>query len=124
MKLRDAVSTGNVGLWICATLKVLLQLRNGCVLAVVQRPSSPKVSSSRAHLRVSMKNSRGRVLQHLKSGTAKDGFSVWDIDKDDHDDRQIILFNVKDKKDRHWLLSLELYLEEQLGPKIKALRAG
>lgn len=71
---------------------------------------------------VSMMNSRGRVMQHLEAWTAKDGHCIWDIDK--HDDKSILLFNVKDKADRHWLLSLEAFFETRFNPLIKAGRIG
>lgn len=71
---------------------------------------------------VSMRNSRRRVMEHLDAGTSKDGFCVWDIDK--HSDKSILLFNVKEKADRHWLLALEAFIETNFEPKIKAGRIG
>ena len=71
---------------------------------------------------VSLKNSRHRVMQHLDVGTSKDGNSVMDIDK--YPDKSILLFNVKNMEDRHWLLALEAYFEEKLNPLIKASRIG
>jgi hypothetical protein len=71
---------------------------------------------------VSMRNSRNRVLQHLDAYTSKNGYGIWDIEK--YDDRAILLFNVKNKSDRHWLLSLEAFFETNFNPKIKAGRIG
>jgi hypothetical protein len=71
---------------------------------------------------VSMRNCRARVMEHLYAATSKDGYSVWDIDK--HADKSILLFNVKDKSDRHWLLALETFFETNFSPKIKAARIG
>lgn len=71
---------------------------------------------------VSMKNSRERVMQHLDACTEKDGYNIWDINK--YPDKSILLFNVKDKSDRHWLLSLEAFFEAKFQPKIKAGRIG
>ncbi|MBB1287411.1 hypothetical protein HRH25_23750 [Flavisolibacter sp. BT320] len=71
---------------------------------------------------VSMHNSRARVMQHLDACTAKDGYCIWDIDK--FEDKSILLFNVKSKQDRHWLLALEAYLESKFTPFIKAGRIG
>lgn len=71
---------------------------------------------------VSMRNSRARVLAHLNASTAKGGFCIWDIDK--FPDKSILLFNVKDRADRYWLLSLEAFLEIKFQPKIKAGRIG
>jgi len=71
---------------------------------------------------VSMNNSRARVMQHLDVKTQKDGYCVWDIDQ--FEDKSILLFNVKNKADKHWLLALEAFLETTLQPKIKAGRIG
>jgi hypothetical protein len=71
---------------------------------------------------VSMHNSRARVMQHLDACTTKDGYCVWDIEK--FEDKSILLFNVKNKVDRHWLLSLEAFFESKFKPLIKAGRIG
>lgn len=71
---------------------------------------------------VSMSNSRARVMEHLRDWTAKDGHCIWDIDN--YEDKSIILFNVKNAADRHWLLALETYLEIKFKPLIKAARIG
>jgi len=71
---------------------------------------------------VSMVNSRARVMQHLEACTSKNGIGIWDIDK--FDDKSILLINVKDKKDRHWLLAIEAYFEQSLKPLIGADRIG
>ncbi len=71
---------------------------------------------------VSIHNSRARVMQHLDAWTEKDGYCVWDINN--HADKSILLFNVKEKSDKHWLLALEAFLETKFQPKIKAGRVG
>jgi hypothetical protein len=71
---------------------------------------------------VSMNNSRKRVLQHLEACTAQDGNCIWDIEK--AEDRSILLFNVKNMDDRHWLLAIEAYFEINFHPLIKAGRIG
>jgi hypothetical protein len=71
---------------------------------------------------VSMRNSRARVMQHIKVRTGKGGFSIIDIDK--FPDGSILLFNVRDPKDRHWLLALEVYLERRFQPLIGSRRIG
>jgi hypothetical protein len=71
---------------------------------------------------VSMKNSRSRVMEHLDACTSKNGFSIWDIDK--YPDKSILLFNIKKKDDRHWLLAIEAFFEEKFNPLIKAGRVG
>lgn len=71
---------------------------------------------------VSLSNSRKRVMEHLDVCTSGNGFSIWDINK--YSDKSILLFNVKNKDDRHWLLALEAYFEKILSPLIKARRIG
>lgn len=71
---------------------------------------------------VSMHNSRSRVMEHLEACTARDGHCVWDINK--YEDRSILLFNVKQQFDRHWLLALEAFFESNFSPLIKAGRIG
>lgn len=71
---------------------------------------------------VSMRNSRSRVMEHLKAETSKDGYCIWDINK--YPDKSIMLFNVKDMSHKHFLLALEAFLETKFQPKIKARRIG
>lgn len=71
---------------------------------------------------VSMHNSRARVMDHLDACTTKDGYCIWDINK--FDDKSILLFNVKNKADRHWLLALEVFFENKFSPFIKSGRIG
>lgn len=71
---------------------------------------------------VSIINSRARVMEHLVAGTSKNGYSIWDINE--YSDKSILLFNVKEIKDRHWLLAMEAFLEETLKPLIKSGRIG
>lgn len=71
---------------------------------------------------VSLHNSRARVMQHLDACTSKNGYGIWDIEN--CEDRAILLFNVKNKDDRHWLLALEAYFEKKFTPLIKAGRIG
>ena len=59
-----------------------------------------------------LSNSRLRVLQHLNIGTGNENAKVWDIEN--APDREIILFNVKDKKDYHWVAAVEIYMEKIL----------
>lgn len=71
---------------------------------------------------VSMNNSRARVMQHLDACTAQEGYGIWDIEK--FEDKSILLFNVKNKEDKHWLLALEVFFENTFKPLIKARRIG
>lgn len=71
---------------------------------------------------VSMRNSRERVMQHLNDWTTKDGHCIYDIDK--HEDKSILLFNFKERQNHHWLLALEVFLENKFTPLIRAGRIG
>ena len=61
-------------------------------------------------------------MEHLDARTSKDGYAIWDIDQ--FEDKSILLFNVKERKDWHWLLAIEAFFEINLSPKIKAGRIG
>lgn len=71
---------------------------------------------------VSMRNSRSRVMDHIANETSQGDYCVLDIDQ--FEDKAILLFNVKEKENRHWLLSLEAFFEKSLNPLIKARRIG
>jgi hypothetical protein len=71
---------------------------------------------------VSMRNSRARVMEHIVAQTSKDGICILDIDK--YSDKSILLINIKNQQDRHWLLALEVFLETKFQAKIKARRIG
>ncbi len=62
-------------------------------------------------------NSRFRVIQHLKASTGNANANVWDIQQ--ADDREILLFNVKDRNDYHWVAALEIFLENALKQQLK-----
>jgi hypothetical protein len=68
----------------------------------------------------SMRNSRERVMQHLVASTGHNEYNIWHIAE--YDDCAILLFNVKDVADRHWLLALEVFLERKFNPLIPSLR--
>jgi len=71
---------------------------------------------------VSLRNSRSRVMGHLEACTSCNGYGIWDINN--YQDKSILLFNIKELSDRHWLLALETYLESTFRPLIKAKRIG
>jgi hypothetical protein len=64
-------------------------------------------------------NSRMRAFQHIKDNT---GGTMAGLRNDL--DARLILFNVKDPKDKHWVAAVEIFLEGVLDPKIKAGRLG
>lgn len=57
-------------------------------------------------------NSRYRVLQHMKQNTGNS--HSWVLDIAQAPDREILLFNVRDQNDYHWVAALEIYLENAL----------
>jgi len=71
---------------------------------------------------VSMNNSRARVMQHLDAHTNNGEHSIWDINN--YEDKAILLINVKNAKDKFWLLAIEAYFEMNFNPLIRAKRVG
>lgn len=71
---------------------------------------------------VSMRNSRERVRQHINAQRTIGVTSIMDIDQ--FSDRSILLFNVDNPEDRHWLLALEVFLEKKFEPLIRSKRVG
>lgn len=57
-------------------------------------------------------NSRYRVLEHLKQGTGNGTSTVWDINS--ASDAEILLLNVINRDDYHWVAAVEIYLEKVL----------
>lgn len=57
-------------------------------------------------------NSRFRVMQHLKVNTKNGHASVWDIK--DAPDKEIVLFNVINREDYHWVAAVEIFMEKAL----------
>jgi len=66
-----------------------------------------------------LENSRKRALEHIRDDTGQQMKKLRD-DKDAH----LLLFNVKDKADIHWVAALEIFLEDKLKPLIKSKRTG
>lgn len=71
---------------------------------------------------VSMHNSRRRVMDHLEDKTGNNEHCIWDINN--YSDKSILLFNVKDTNDKHWLLALEAFFEIRFNPLIPSRRIG
>ena len=69
-------------------------------------------------------NTRLRVLQHIKENTGDEKFNIKQLDN--FDDREVILFNLIQPKNKHWAAALEIFLEESLKDdlKIPAKRQG
>lgn len=64
-------------------------------------------------------NSRKRAFEHLRDNT---GGKMNQLRNDK--EARLLLFNVKEPKDKHWVAALEVFLEEQLSPEIKSERLG
>ena len=64
-------------------------------------------------------NSRKRAFEHLRDNTG----GVMTALRDDQGTR-LLLFNVKEAEDKHWVAALEVYFEEQLSPEVKSGRLG
>lgn len=67
-------------------------------------------------------NSRACALQHLAMPTRYKGDNAKTINSLDLNKVKIILFNVKNRDDKHWVAALEIFFELKLNPKIKAKR--
>jgi len=64
-------------------------------------------------------NSMKRAFEHIRDNTGE----VMTALKGDEGTR-LLLFNVKESKDKHWVAALEVYFEERLSPEIKSGRMG
>lgn len=64
-------------------------------------------------------NSRKRALQHIRDNT---GGLMEALESDP--DAHLLLFNIKNFDDRHWVSALEVFFELRLKPKIRAHRLG
>lgn len=67
----------------------------------------------------SLVNTRKRALEHIRDNTGKTMEKLKE-DKDAH----LLLFNVPDKNDIHWVAALEVFFEERLAPQIPSKRRG
>lgn len=63
-------------------------------------------------------NARKRALEHVRDDTGRSMAILKDDPK-----VQLILFTVH-PKDYHWVAAVEIYLENELSPKIKSKRQG
>jgi len=72
----------------------------------------------------SLNNSRKRALEHLSAKYedphAKDAFDTL------HNaaDAKLILFNVVDLEQYHWVAAVEIFMEKKLNPVVKSKRQG
>ncbi|WP_092121165.1 hypothetical protein [Desulfonatronum thiosulfatophilum] len=64
-------------------------------------------------------NSRKRALEHIKHNTGGTMASLRDDSKS-----RLLLFNIKNLNDIHWVAALEVYLEKKIAPEIRSGRLG
>jgi hypothetical protein len=64
-------------------------------------------------------NSRKRALEHITENTGGKMAKLATNTK-----ARLLLFNVKEDKDKHWVAALEIFFEIQLEPEIKSQRLG
>ena len=70
----------------------------------------------------SQSNSKKRALEHIKDNTKNDEFEMRCLETDEN--ARLILFNILDKGNMHWLLSLEAYMDWNTNPVIPSGRIG
>ncbi|WNW11241.1 hypothetical protein RRX38_08765 [Pseudomonas sp. DTU_2021_1001937_2_SI_NGA_ILE_001] len=64
-------------------------------------------------------NARKRALEHIVANT---GGSMAELIT--QSDARLLLFSLINPADRHWAAAVEIYLESQLNPSVKAARLG
>jgi hypothetical protein len=64
-------------------------------------------------------NARKRALEHI---TANTGEEMNELAQ--QKDVRLLLFNVSNEKDIHWVAALEIFLEKNLNPRIASKRTG
>lgn len=67
----------------------------------------------------SLSNSRKRALEHIRDNTGGIMKSL-----EDESDAKLLLFNVKDEKNNHWVAAVEIFMELKLKPWIPSKRLG
>ena len=70
----------------------------------------------------SQSNSKKRALEHISDNTENVKISISKISEDQQ--TMLLLFNIIDSKDLHWILSLEAFMDWNIKPIIKSARMG
>ena len=70
----------------------------------------------------SQSNSKKRALEHIRDNTHNSEINMNELPTDK--EAILLLFNIKNSSDLHWLLSLEAFMEWNTSPSIKAGRIG
>lgn len=73
----------------------------------------------------SQKNSRKRAMEHIRDNTHNKGDESYGMARlQNEPGSKLLLFNVNEQRNAHWLLSLEYFLESRLGPFVSSDRRG
>ena len=67
-----------------------------------------------------LKNSRKRAYEHIIANTKNNSIEMKNLP--DFPDSKVLLLNVKNKNDIHWVAAVEIFLEIQLKPLIRTKR--
>jgi hypothetical protein len=67
-------------------------------------------------------NSRKRALEHIRDNTMNENLEMKDLAIDPN--VRVLLINVKNLADAHWVASVEIFLETCLTPLIRSKRLG
>ena len=66
-------------------------------------------------------NSRKRALEHIRDNTRNETFEMKNLGNDPQNSK-VLLFNVINENDHHWVAAVEIFLERTLNPVIKSQR--
>jgi len=67
-------------------------------------------------------NSRKRATEHISFNTQTQEYNIKNLEN--ISGAELILFNIIDLKDSHWVAAVEIYLEKELQPLIPSKRTG
>lgn len=67
-------------------------------------------------------NSRKRATEHIIANTKNNKHNIKELES--IPDAEIILFNIVNKEDYHWVAAVEIFLERELQPLIPSKRTG
>jgi hypothetical protein len=67
-------------------------------------------------------NSRKRAWEHIVDNTQNGDLMMKDLQHDPN--ARVLLINVKDSNDFHWVAAVEIFLEARLAPLIRSKRLG
>lgn len=71
-----------------------------------------------------LQNASKRALEHLTDNTTSKDGSLQMKNLSGNEDIKLLIFNVEDKRDLHWVVALEFFLEARLDPQIPSGRNG